>query len=355
MNKVVDRQAEAAEFDCSACFAEDIMEGVLCCGNSHLFPITSGVPRMMLDAWEVHDEFTVKWSEELRALSKSEAVVDQKTIADAVTATAGARKGFGREWALFRHGEDRTWGWDQETRRKRVLLETDMQPAQFNGSRVMDAGCGNGVLTSAIGDMGAEVIGVDISPSVNAAFVHNKNPHVHYVQGDLMNPPIRKHSLDLIYSSGVIHHTPNTELTFSCLVPLLRPGGRFYVWLYHPQANLKHRVMIRLRKVVCRMPSLVQNVIITMLTGYGVMKRCILRGLRMSDEPLLNWREQKINFYDGLTPPYRFEHTQDEVLRWFAKREFANARCTVEEEFGFGMYADWKPDFSDEKQISRTG
>ncbi len=310
MNKVVEKHAE---LDCSTCFAEDIIEGSLCCRNGHLFPITAGVPRM---------------------------------IAETTSAIARTSKSFGKEWALFRHGKDRTWGWDREARRARVLLETDMQPAQFNGTTIMDAGCGNGVVAASLGDMGAEVIGIDISSSVNAAFVYNKNPHVHYVQGDLMNPPIRKYSLDLIYSSGVLHHTRNTELALSCLAPLLRPGGRFYVWLYHPQTNLKHQIMIALRRVVSRMPPPVQNMIATLLTGCAVMKR---RVLGITDKPPLNWREQKINFYDGLTPPYRFEHTQDEVRRWFVKRGFADARCTIEEEFGFGMYADWKPDLSDER------
>ena len=72
-----------------------------------------------------------------------------------------------------------------------------------------------------------------------------------------------------------------------------------------------------------------------------------MRALGLTNEALLNWREQLINFYDGLSPPYRFEHTQDEVRRWLAKREFVGTRCSVDEYWGFGMYADWMPDVAD--------
>ena len=158
-----------------------------------------------------------------------------------------------------------------------------------------------------------------------------------------MNPPIRPHTIDLLYSSGVIHHTPSTELTFSCLVPLLKPGSRCYIWLYHPQPTAKHWLMLRLRQVVKPLPSWLQLPLPSLFTALALAKRSLARLLRLTGEPQLNWREQLINFYDGLTPPFRHEHTQDEVRRWFAKREFVNAVCTIDEQFGFGMYADWQP------------
>jgi SAM-dependent methyltransferase len=53
-----------------------------------------------------------------------------------------------------------------------------------------------------------------------------------FVQSDLMSSVFKPESFDLIYSGGVLHHTPNTRRAFDEVVNALRPGGRIFVWLY---------------------------------------------------------------------------------------------------------------------------
>jgi hypothetical protein len=54
----------------------------------------------------------------------------------------------------------------------------------------------------------------------------------------------------------------------------------------------------------------------------------------------LSWRTQLINFIDGLTPRYRFEHTPEEVKIWYRKRNFKNLTVSIDEYLGFGIYGD---------------
>ena len=70
------------------------------------------------------------------------------------------------------------------------------------------------------------------------------------IQGDAEDLPFADGSFDLVYSHGVLHHTPNTPRTIREVHRVLAPGGRAVIMLYHRvsfnyQVNL--RVVRRLR------------------------------------------------------------------------------------------------------------
>ena len=44
--------------------------------------------------------------------------------------------------------------------------------------------------------------------------------------------PFRRGSFDLVFSIGVLHHTPSTEQAFRALVPLVKPGGEIAISVY---------------------------------------------------------------------------------------------------------------------------
>jgi SAM-dependent methyltransferase len=44
--------------------------------------------------------------------------------------------------------------------------------------------------------------------------------------------PFEDRSFDLVYSNGVLHHTPNTSAVVREILRVLRPGGRAIVMLY---------------------------------------------------------------------------------------------------------------------------
>lgn len=327
--------------DCTECYQEEILEGFLWSDCGRVFPVIDGVPRLTLDAARLHAPFVVRYQTELAGLGiKVTRPLRQKELDAATRAGAEIRGSFGAEWKIFNYTRDRTWGMTREERKRKFLTDLQSTAQELQDKLVLDAGCGNGVSTAAVADFGAEVIGIDVAESVVRAQAQNTNPRVHYINANLLNPPFRTERFDIVYSSGVLHHTPNPEFTFSCLATLLRPGGRFWVWLYSPQPGLKRQVFVRLRRITSRLPLSAQYLLYTLMVPLALLKRSVLLRLKLTDEPKLNWREQLINFFDGLSPRYRFEFTPSEVALWFEKHGFSRMRITGTNNYGFGMYGD---------------
>lgn len=323
---------------CKACYREEIMEGLLYCQCRLVFPIVEGVPRLTRDAARLHTLFFIRNREALaQAGVEISRLFSQREINTATRAAMQIRKSFGAEWKIFNYRKDRTWGMTDEDRKRKFLSDVQLTAEELNGILILDAGCGNGVLTSAIGEYRAEVVGIDVSESVIQAHRHNTNPNVHFVNANLLEPPLKTGQFHILYSSGVLHHTPDPELTFSRLVPLIRDDGRYWVWQYSPQPDFKHQVMIRLRKVTCRLPLPLQFLIYNLMVPLALIKRRIKLALKLTTESRLNWREQLVNFFDGLSPRYRYEYTPSEVSLWFTRRGFSRVEVTGTDNYGFGM------------------
>lgn len=82
------------------------------------------------------------------------------------------------------------------------------------GERVLDAGCGEGLLSVRMAEAGMEVVGIDISePNIRAArkAAKERNVKVRFEKGDLDNIPFGKGSFDVVVSSHVLEHLPDIE------------------------------------------------------------------------------------------------------------------------------------------------
>lgn len=53
------------------------------------------------------------------------------------------------------------------------------------------------------------------------------------VQGDAENLAFQDNSFDLVYSWGVLHHTPDTDRAFGEAIRVLKPGGEIKAMVYH--------------------------------------------------------------------------------------------------------------------------
>jgi SAM-dependent methyltransferase len=64
-------------------------------------------------------------------------------------------------------------------------------------------------------------------------------------QGDCENLPFEDGAFDLVYSWGVIHHTPDTERALSELVRVCRPGGVVRLMIYNRRSLLAFYLWVR--------------------------------------------------------------------------------------------------------------
>src|SRR5207237_7382249 len=128
-------------------------------------------------------------------------------------------------------------------------------------SLLLDARCGNGRLTATLATFGAEIVGVDLSAGIDRAqaakqrYATGHEAFVHFVQANVMELPFRPGSFDIVHSSGVLHHTPNTERAFLSILSGVRRGGRVYVQLYRRREAWVSIPNMLIRSVTSRLPT----------------------------------------------------------------------------------------------------
>ena len=123
--------------------------------------------------------------------------------------------------------------------------------ADFAGTkalRVLELGCGVGTDGVQFARAGADYTGVDLTDA--AVELAQKNFELQDLAGTFRTADAEKldfanDSFDLVYSHGVLHHTPETGRAISEIHRVLRPGGRAVVMLYH-RDSYNYRVNISL-------------------------------------------------------------------------------------------------------------
>jgi ubiquinone/menaquinone biosynthesis C-methylase UbiE len=106
----------------------------------------------------------------------------------------------------------------------------------FRGKSLLEIGCGLGTDLLQFARNGALVTGVDLTEESVA--LAQKRFELYGVQGtfrtaDAENLPFADNSFDVVYSFGVLHHTPNTQKAIDEVYRVLKPGGDIVIMLYH--------------------------------------------------------------------------------------------------------------------------
>ncbi len=104
------------------------------------------------------------------------------------------------------------------------------------GLRVLEIGCGCGSEAERFARAGAHYTAVDLTNaavSITQRRFQLAKLEGRFVQGDAENLPFGDGSFDLVYSHGVLHHTPDTPRTIREVNRVLSPGGRAVIMLYY--------------------------------------------------------------------------------------------------------------------------
>ncbi len=101
----------------------------------------------------------------------------------------------------------------------------------FAGKRVVDLGCGGGLLSEKLAHQGAEVVGVDLSLPSLAAAVRHRPPQITcvYVHGEIQQAPLRTGSADLVLLADVIEHIVDYPQALAESARIVRSGGHVYI------------------------------------------------------------------------------------------------------------------------------
>jgi len=169
-------------------------------------------------------------------------------------------------------------------------------------ARIVEIGCGTGQMSLFLARGERIVIGADLTRAslLLAADAARRFgiKGASFVETDLARPALRAGAFDVVYCSGVLHHTPDPRRSFARIARLARPGGMIVLGLYNTVARLP----LRMRRVVAR------------LTGERwIPFDPILRDRAAEPERRAAWLR------DQYRHPEEHRHSLREVRHWFAE------------------------------------
>ena len=105
--------------------------------------------------------------------------------------------------------------------------------APLAGSRVLDVGCGGGLLCEALARAGAKVTGIDLAPGmIEVARLHatEQQLDIDYTVADAgALARAQPGSFDIVTSMEMLEHVPDPRLMTATLATLVRPDGHVFV------------------------------------------------------------------------------------------------------------------------------
>lgn len=176
----------------------------------------------------------------------------------------------------------------------------------FAGQRLLEVGCGMGTDLLQFARGGARVTGVDLTP--RSVEISRHHLAIYGERGDFAltdaeKLPFGDETFDVVYSNGVLHHTPGTATAVQELHRVLRRGGQARVMLYH-RGSLHYWLQIILR--------------------YGLLRGELLRG--NSPNEIMS---QYVEFNEGGGRPLVKVYSRREARKLFSM--FAEVTVRVEQ------------------------
>jgi ubiquinone/menaquinone biosynthesis C-methylase UbiE len=177
---------------------------------------------------------------------------------------------------------------------------------RYPGRDLLEIGCGLGTDLLQFARGGARVTGLDLTVR-SVALARNRldleDVPGTFLTGDAENLPFPDASFDVVYSFGVLHHTPDTARAVREIRRVLRPGGEAGTMLYH--SNSSHYYL-----------------------GYPLTMLSRLRG----GEKLMG-RSEYFRIYDGEENPLGKAYTRRQVRELFEEFEIIDQKS----------YETWRP------------
>ena len=269
------------------------VEAYVCPACGHRYPIVGGIPRLLEDVPADSQQIQRVFDFEHRRFQNSRFTRFEPTLVD------------------------------------EFLTDCGLPAEFFRGKRALDAGCGSGRWTYALGELGADVVGFDLTPGgVEVAEANiGQRDNVSICQADIFRPPFEPASFEFVISWGVLHHTPSTRRAFDSVAGLVRPGGTLYVMIYeHTRpvrlfgTNLLRRLMRRFsderRYRACRRLVIRNRTLARLLDPFLMIAYADPRTVSEDTETL------QFGLFDAYSPRYNHTHSRDEVVGWFEQAGF---------------------------------
>ena len=203
---------------------------------------------------------------------------------------------------------------------------------------VLDMGCGSGRFTDVVLSNGGYVIAVDNSSAIDAAKDNLKEnlDKALFVQADVLNLPIKDNVVDLSFSIGVLHHTPDPLKGINESFRTLKKNGEFALSVYSKNTNYDLTMVHLWRKVFRatwpifrQYPPLIYSYLFGGLNHYlAKLNRFLTYPIKIIfptiSLPDLRW--SILDTFDSITTSYQSSHTFYEVYSWLKDSGYSESR-----------------------------
>jgi ubiquinone/menaquinone biosynthesis C-methylase UbiE/uncharacterized protein YbaR (Trm112 family) len=330
----------ALEIDRAA--GDEILEGRLR-GIERCYSISDGIPRFALttdaDQEGTAAAFAYKWGRK-----------DSYDSPEVRTSIA--------EWTSQRHG---------------FSTVTEMAAYLATHRHILDAGCGSAFTSSLcmnkcwMDGSESEWYGLELSSAIDVACERiGTSSRRHFIQGDILQLPLKNESFDLVFSEGVLHHTPSTEAAFKSLVRMIAPGGELFCYIYKKKAPLREFADDHIRRELSGLSAEDMWSALRPLTELGralsdlhaeieLAEPIPLLGIpagRHNVQRLVYWymcklfwnsdfnseENNHVNF-DWYAPRYAHRHTEEDLRRWCMETGLAIEHLDTGDNAGFTLHA----------------
>ena len=262
-------------FQCPTCESHfaDISSERIVCAAGHAFAVDKGLPLLFSphDQYRSGDDVT----DAMKAFYMENPFPDYEdfdSVADLVERS---------NRSVFAHALDRT-----------IPIRT----------RILEVGCGTGQLSIFLSLAQRQVFGVDLCPNSLQLGRRFRDQHhadrPYFCQMNVFRPIFKPSSFDLVYCSGVLHHTGFPRRGFESICKLVKPNGYIIIGLY----NRYMRIPTHVRRLLSRVVSIDRI--------EPVMKK------------LSTPKKQQTWFRDQYRNPHETDHTVGEVHQWFKANGF---------------------------------
>lgn len=197
------------------------------------------------------------------------------------------------------------------------------------GLKVLEIGCGLGTDGAQFAQAGADYTGVDLTEA--AVDLARRRFELFSLPGrfqtaDAERLEFEDNSFDLVYSHGVLHHTPDTAAAVAEIHRILKPQGRALVMLYHRDSyNYRINISMLRRAGAHLLKSEAGLKFVHLITGEPIQSlREHARMIHSQEESYLRPDEFLNRNTDGAGNPLARVYSRDEARSLF--KQFQDVR-----------------------------
>ncbi len=120
--------------------------------------------------------------------------------------------------------------------------------SEYRGLKVLEIGVGLGADHQKFAESGSELYGIDLTERAvkhtsHRLLVFGLKSKITVGDAELLEFP--DDFFDLVYSWGVLHHSPNTEKAISEVLRVLKPRGEAKIMIYHKWSIVGYMLWVR--------------------------------------------------------------------------------------------------------------